>query len=98
MHVWEPIPDRAPAPSIDWLRGMVDLIDRQRKAGMTTFIHCSSGKSRSAMLVAAYLMQKNHWSRSQALAHLRSQRPLTNPNPAFMKLLLDRLRKAVRTQ
>jgi len=28
FHVWEPLADSEPAPSLDWLRRMVDLLDK----------------------------------------------------------------------
>ena len=36
FHVWEPLADSEPAPSLDWLRRMVDLLDEQQRAGVTT--------------------------------------------------------------
>jgi hypothetical protein len=87
--LWEPIPDRAPAPSIDWLRRMVAFVAAKRQAGLTTFVHCRMGASRSGMVVVAYLMSRNHWTRDRALAFVRSKRPQTRPNPAFMERLLD---------
>jgi protein-tyrosine phosphatase len=82
-----PIMDAAPAPSLDWLRERVKFVDEQRKAGKTTYVHCAAGVSRSGMVVTAYLMYRNGWSRDETLAFVRSRRPVTNPNPAFMKLL-----------
>jgi protein-tyrosine phosphatase len=41
------------------------------------------------MVVAAYLMKREGWTRDQALAFLRSRRPGVRPNPAFLQLLLD---------
>src|SRR4051794_20383251 len=35
--IWEPIPDRAPGPSMDWLRRLVDTMDSRRRAGQTVF-------------------------------------------------------------
>ncbi len=87
IHIWEPIKDGPPAPRIDWLRQKVDFIDAKRKEGLTTFVHCQAGVSRSAMVVTAYLMFKNNWTRDRALAFVRSKRPPIRPNPAFMKLL-----------
>jgi hypothetical protein len=89
VHVWEPIRDSAPAPDIDWLRRMVDFIDAQRRAGVTTFVHCRNGVSRSGMVVTAYLMFKNNWTRDEALAFVRSKRPIVRPNRAFMERLLE---------
>lgn len=89
VHVWEPIRDAAPAPSIDWLRRMVELIDDNRRAGRTTFVHCRNGASRSVMVVVAYVMFENGWSRAEALEFVRSKRPQARPNPAFVRLLAE---------
>lgn len=88
-HVWEPIADGEPAPSLDWLRRMVALLDEKQRANVTTYVHCRNGVSRSGLLIVAYEMWKNHGSRDEALAFVRSKRPITRPNPAFMRLLLE---------
>jgi protein-tyrosine phosphatase len=53
------------------------------------FVHCRNGVSRSGMVVVAYLMAREGWSRDEAVAFVRSRRPGLRPNPAFMKLLLE---------
>jgi hypothetical protein len=88
-HVWEPIPDADPAPDLDWLRRRVEFIDAQRRAGASLFVHCRNGVSRSGMVVVAYEMYKNRWTRDEALAFVRSRRPAVRPNPAFMRLLAE---------
>src|SRR5262245_22740877 len=40
VHVWEPIPDAIPVPSIDWLRARVEWIDAQRQSGKRVYVHC----------------------------------------------------------
>jgi protein-tyrosine phosphatase len=89
IHRWEPIPDAAPAPSIDWLRRMVAFVNTQRRGGRTTYVHCAAGVSRAGLVIVAYMMFKNNWTRDQALEFVRSRRPVTRPNPAFMQLLLE---------
>jgi len=89
VHAWEVIPDRPPAPGLDWLRKQVAFVDAQRHAGRTTFVHCHAGISRSCMVVTAYLMRKHKWKRDEALEFVRSKRPIVHPNPAFMELLLE---------
>jgi len=88
VYQWSSIPDTEPAPSIDWLRQQVEFVDQQRQAGRTTYVHCHAGVSRSGMVTTAYLMFKNDWSRDHALEFLLTKR-FVNPNPAFMKLLLE---------
>src|SRR5262249_17465837 len=87
VHVWGPIPDREPAPDLDWLRRMVAFVATQRRGGATVFVHCQAGVSRSGMVVTAYEMSSKHWTRDEALEFVRSKRPVTRPNPAFMERL-----------
>ena len=53
------------------------------------YVHCRNGVSRSAMVMAAYLMRRENWNREQALEFLRSRRPGVRPNPAFLALLSE---------
>lgn len=98
VHVWQPIPDRAPAPDLDWLRKQVAFVDAQRKAGRTVYVHCRAGISRSGMVTVAYLMQEHDWTRDKALEFVRSKRPMTRPHPAFLERLLDWERTLRRTE
>lgn len=88
-HQWVPIRDGEPAPSLDWLHVQVGFIESERASGHVVFVHCRNGVSRSGMVLAAYLMQRESWSRDQALDFLRSRRPDVRPNPAFMQLLSE---------
>ena len=88
-HRWESIPDAEPVPSLDWLGAQVKFIASERAAGRVVFVHCRNGVSRSGMVLAAYLMQRERWSRDRALEFLRLRRPSVRPNPAFMELLLE---------
>jgi dual specificity phosphatase 12 len=45
------------------------------------------GKSRSATVVIAYMMQKHHISPQEALERLQQSRPLVEPNDGFMEQL-----------
>jgi hypothetical protein len=88
-HRWQPIPDDAPAPSLEWLRSQVAFIDAHLHAGETVYVHCDAGVSRAPMVVTAYLMWRHDLSRDDALAVLRAHRREASPNSAFMELLLD---------
>jgi len=90
VYVWEPIIDSEDdAPSLQWIEYTVKFIDQQRREGKGTYVHCSSGVSRSAMVVTAYEMYRNHWPRDRALAYIRSARPQVDPNEEFMERLED---------
>ena len=86
---WAPIRDAAPAPDLDWLRAQVGFIKSERAAHRTVYVHCMNGASRSGMVMAAYLMQREGWSRDQAIQFLRLHRPAVRPNPAFLQLLVE---------
>jgi hypothetical protein len=88
-HRWEPIRDAEPVPSLDWLREQVRFIEAERAAGRTVYVHCRNGVSRSGMVVVAFYMARNGWSRDEAMEFVRSHRPELRPNPAFMQLLLE---------
>lgn len=89
VHIWVPIRDAEPVPSLDWLRKIVDHIDANHRAGRTVYVHCQNGVSRSGMAIVAYEMAKNRWSLDEAMAFVRERRPGLRPNPAFMVLLKD---------
>ena len=87
-YLAEPL-DGSVAPTIEWLRRIVEFIDSQRRAGVTTYVHCMAGMNRSGMVVTAYLMYEHGWTRDEALAFAQSKRPQIQPNPLFMGLLLE---------
>ena len=89
IHRWVPIPDAEPAPSLDWLREQVGFVESARSTGRVLYIHCRAGISRSGMVMTAYLMKREKWSRDRALEYIRLKRPGVRPNPAFMPLLLE---------
>ena len=55
----------------------------RRFADRVTFVHCRNGVSRSGLVVTAYLMHEHRWGRDEALAFLRTKRPIARPNVAF---------------
>ncbi len=85
----DPIPDGHKSPGIDWLRRMVEFVHARRREGMTTYIHCNAGVSRSGLVITAYVMHQRHWTRDRALAFVRAKRPQLQPNPTFMQLLTE---------
>jgi len=55
--------------------------------GGHVLIHCEQGISRSATLVLAFLMQREHRQAMPALAELRTTRPIVCPNEGFWAAL-----------
>eukprot|EP00698_Gefionella_okellyi_P002967 TRINITY_DN12806_c0_g1_i1.p1 TRINITY_DN12806_c0_g1~~TRINITY_DN12806_c0_g1_i1.p1 ORF type:complete len:284 (+),score=46.97 TRINITY_DN12806_c0_g1_i1:148-999(+) len=66
----------------EWLDAILD----DKDAG-GVLVHCMQGKSRSASVVAAYLMHKNGWSADEALEYVKKARPIVNPNTFFRQQL-----------
>jgi hypothetical protein len=94
--LWEPI-DGGREQSIAWVRRVVKFVRSRREAGDVTYIHCRAGTNRSAMVTAAYLMEKHNWTRDEALAYIRSKRPQIELNPALMRVLAE-WEKALKVQ
>ncbi|CAD8110340.1 unnamed protein product [Paramecium sonneborni] len=62
------------------------FIERARQSG-NVLIHCMAGISRSATLVAAYLMKKNNMSAQDSLKLLEKKRWQVYPNNGFLRQL-----------
>jgi Dual specificity phosphatase, catalytic domain len=88
-HLWEPLNDGEPGPSLDDLRRLVEFVGERQQAGDTVYVHCRNGASRSGLVVTAYLMAEHQWTRDQALAFIRSKRTVVRPSPPYMQLLLE---------
>lgn len=67
-----------------------DFIDRAfTTAGSAVLVHCRHGQSRSATIVAAWLMHRDAaLSSADALTYLRACRPRVRPNDAFQRQLM----------
>jgi len=65
-----------------WIRACLD--DSQ-----CVLVHCAAGVSRSASLVTAFLMKYKSLTKEDALSHVKAIRPIVNPNPGFLRQLLQ---------
>jgi hypothetical protein len=65
------------------------FIDAALARGGGVLVHCAGGVSRSAAVVAGYLMARRGLSFDQSLAALRASRPWVNPNPGFVAQLRE---------
>ena len=62
-------------PSQDKLRSGVSFIREIEPTGRSVYVHCKAGRTRSATLVACYLMSKHGWTPEQAVDHIKERRP-----------------------
>jgi len=67
---------------------VVDIIERYRRKGGATLLHCQQGISRSATLAIAYVMWKRQLPFRQALDAVTKKRSVVGPNGGFMGQLL----------
>ncbi|KAF8581263.1 phosphatases II [Ramaria rubella] len=63
------------------------FIQRAIDSGGKIYVHCMMGVSRSVTVVCAYLMQSQGVSTEDALAFVKSRRPVARPNYGFMEQL-----------
>jgi protein-tyrosine phosphatase len=66
---------------------VIKHVDAAQKRGDCVLIHCAAGISRSATMMAAYLMWKHQWTRDQALEYIRTSRSIIRPNDGFLEQL-----------
>jgi dual specificity phosphatase 12 len=64
-----------------------ECINRILRENQNIYIHCIAGVSRSATIVAAYLMRLNQWSLGDALGLIKSKRSIADPNIGFLEQL-----------
>lgn len=64
------------------------FIDEALRSGGTVLVHCHAGISRSATVVAAFLMIKRNMTAQEAIRVIRSRRSI-RPNSGFLQQLCD---------
>ncbi|XP_035182636.1 phosphatidylglycerophosphatase and protein-tyrosine phosphatase 1 [Oxyura jamaicensis] len=67
--------DLTGAPSLEHLHKGVEFVLRHRERGNSVYVHCKAGRSRSATMVAAYLIQLHHWTPQEAIEAIAKIRP-----------------------
>jgi len=79
-------------PASDFIRDAITNTEVQHEPETTerptgVLVHCMQGKSRSASLVAAYLMKEQGYSPEEAISLMQSKRPIVDPNSGFREQL-----------
>ena len=72
---------------IEYFKETNQFIEDGLASGGGVFVHCAMGKSRSATVCCAYLMQKYNISPHRALSQVCEGRPVCGPNAGFMEQL-----------
>ncbi|KAL1675402.1 protein-tyrosine phosphatase-like protein [Schizophyllum commune] len=89
-HYRIPVEDRDYDDLLIWLPTACQFIDNALRSGGVVLVHCGQGLSRSATVVAAYLMWSRRISATQALEETRrgEARDQIWPNPGFQEQLV----------
>lgn len=85
-YLWVPIKDGSTLDPA-WLKRVVDHLVALRKDGLTVLVHCQKGRSRSAMVCAAYLMKTQRMTCEKAIQAIQALRPEVNVKPALCDAL-----------
>ncbi|NXF84657.1 PTPM1 phosphatase, partial [Eubucco bourcierii] len=67
--------DLTGVPTLENLHKGVEFILQHRACGNSVYVHCKAGRSRSATVVAAYLIQLHGWSPQEAIEAIAKIRP-----------------------
>ncbi|XP_048339877.1 phosphatidylglycerophosphatase and protein-tyrosine phosphatase 1 isoform X2 [Sphaerodactylus townsendi] len=62
-------------PSLENLQKGVQFVLKHRECGNSVYVHCKAGRSRSATMVAAYLIQLHQWTPQEAIDTIAKIRP-----------------------
>lgn len=62
----------------------IAFINQHTKLGKNVLVHCHAGVSRSAAILAAFLIRERKCTAEQAVAFIKSKRPRARPNEAFV--------------
>ncbi|EPS99548.1 hypothetical protein FOMPIDRAFT_1050581 [Fomitopsis schrenkii] len=79
--------DTDDADVLSHLVAAIQFIEAELEKGRGVLVHCVAGLSRSATIVAAYLMYVQHVDYEAALELIRKVRPNVQPNDGFLRQL-----------
>ncbi|KAF9076855.1 protein-tyrosine phosphatase-like protein [Rhodocollybia butyracea] len=88
VHMRIPVEDIDYADILIYLPSAVQFIEDALRNGGVVLVHCAEGLSRSATVIAAYLMHSRRVNATQALQMVRQCREQIWPNPGFQEQLV----------
>ena len=72
----------------NWIATACDFLERASLQSSPAYVHCRAGKSRSAMVVMAFLIRTKRWTLQRAYAHVAACREQISPNIGFIAELM----------
>lgn len=82
-----PLQDTSDFDISPWFSEVNRFISRFLEGGNGVLVHCRAGKSRSAILCAAFLVEHDGFDADAALTRVRERHPRADPNSGFVKAL-----------
>ncbi|KAH1171464.1 phosphatidylglycerophosphatase and protein-tyrosine phosphatase 1 isoform X2 [Mauremys mutica] len=79
--------DLTGVPTLENLQRGVKFVLKHRECGNSVYVHCKAGRSRSATMVAAYLIQLYQWSPQEAIEAIARVRPHILVRPRQVQVL-----------
>ncbi|XP_037756168.1 phosphatidylglycerophosphatase and protein-tyrosine phosphatase 1 isoform X5 [Chelonia mydas] len=79
--------DLTGVPTLENLQRGVEFVLKHRECGNSVYVHCKAGRSRSATMVAAYLIQLYQWSPQEAIEAIARIRPHILVRPRQVQIL-----------
>ncbi|XP_076970752.1 phosphatidylglycerophosphatase and protein-tyrosine phosphatase 1 isoform X1 [Tamandua tetradactyla] len=81
--------DMTGVPTLANLQKGVQFVLKYRSLGQCVYVHCKAGRSRSATMVAAYLIQVNSWSPEEAVRAITKIRSHIHVRPGQLEVLKE---------
>uniref|UniRef100_A0A2K6L4Q5 Protein tyrosine phosphatase mitochondrial 1 n=3 Tax=Rhinopithecus TaxID=542827 RepID=A0A2K6L4Q5_RHIBE len=79
--------DMTGIPTLDNLQKGVQFALKYQSLGQCVYVHCKAGRSRSATMVAAYLIQVHRWSPEEAVRAIAKIRSYIHIRPGQLDVL-----------
>ncbi|XP_059537461.1 phosphatidylglycerophosphatase and protein-tyrosine phosphatase 1-like [Myotis daubentonii] len=81
--------DMTGVPTLANLQKGVQFALQYQSLGQSVYVHCKAGRSRSATMVAAYLIQVYNWSPEEAVRAIAKIRPHIRIRPGQFEILKE---------
>ncbi|KAM6158299.1 phosphatidylglycerophosphatase and protein-tyrosine phosphatase 1 [Rhynchocyon petersi] len=81
--------DMTGVPTVAHLKKGVQFALKYKSLGQCVYVHCKAGRSRSATMVAAYLIQVHNWSPEEAVSFLTKIRSHIHVRPGQLEVLKE---------